>query len=324
MNSHRHLAILELIPTGPSSITVKQLQQKLRSSGLELNERMLQRDLQALYEQNCFGLEKDSRIKPFTWFINPIWRSSATIMSSELAQHYLLLEQLLPQSLPVDVKNDIRNKAEHALNRLNGNKPDWLTYAHNDSVTVKTDSKVIEQIEHAIKYKRAVSAEVCRTIYDDAYWLTFNDLSFFDLKEESGVLMASFMVGALHDKCYQIPLYRIRNIKILQKQRREPTPEQISSLRLATNKGKRETEINLVIKVPEQSVVNLGFIEFGTLINKQALDNKQSILTFKVIETRQLFERLFKASDWLEVIEPFALRKQIINKLKQSHLNYSL
>ncbi|WP_138482800.1 WYL domain-containing protein [Pseudoalteromonas phenolica] len=324
MNSHRHLAILELIPTGPSSITVKQLQQKLRSSGLELNERMLQRDLQALYEQNCFGLELDKRTKPFAWFINPIWRSSSNIMSCEQAQHYLLLEQLLPQSLPVDLKNDIRSKAEHALNRLNGNKPDWLTGAHNDSVTVKTDSKVIEQIEHVIKYKRAVSAEVCRTIYDDAYWLQFNELSFYDLREESGVLMASFMVGTLHDKCYQIPLYRVRNVKILQKQRREPSPEQISSLRLAINKGKRETEINLVIKVPEQSVVNLGFIEFGELINKQTLEGEMSLLTFKVTETRQLLERLLKAADWLEVVEPVSLRQHIINKLKQAHLNYSL
>ena len=70
MNSNRHLFILELVPMGPSSISTQQLQQQLIERGIVLSTRMLQRDLQSLYEQGCFGLEKDTRSKPYGWSIN--------------------------------------------------------------------------------------------------------------------------------------------------------------------------------------------------------------------------------------------------------------
>ena len=70
MNSHRHLSILELVPIAPSSISTHQLQQKLIERGFDISTRMLQRDLQFLYDQGCFGLEKDTRSKPYGWSIN--------------------------------------------------------------------------------------------------------------------------------------------------------------------------------------------------------------------------------------------------------------
>ena len=91
----------------------------LSLNGLDVSVRMLQRDLQSLYEQGCFGLEKDTRSKPYGWSINAQWRGGNTkVMSSEMAEHYLLLEQLLPQSVPRDVKQSVRIKGHLRLNLL--------------------------------------------------------------------------------------------------------------------------------------------------------------------------------------------------------------
>ena len=126
MKTARHNSILDCIPSSPKSTSVKELQATLSKSGFDLSSRMLQRDLQSLYEQGCFGLEKDTRSKPFGWSINAQWRGgNSKVMSTEVAEHYLLLEQLLPQSVPSDVKRSVHTKAEQALKRFNGHVPDW-------------------------------------------------------------------------------------------------------------------------------------------------------------------------------------------------------
>ncbi|WP_096739392.1 WYL domain-containing protein [Pseudoalteromonas atlantica] len=324
MTSQRHLAILDLVPSKPRSITITQLKQKLFDSGLSLSTRMLQRDLQSLYELDCFGLEKDTRTKPYAWSISKEWRRNSPLVSTEFAQHYLLLEQLLPQDIPLDIKQAINAKADIALQRLNGIKPEWLNLKSNRPIKVNVDSKVVELIEHAIKHNRSVSAEIYRVLYDQAHWLAFPELSFYGLEEDNGILMAQFMVGTLHDKCYQMPVYRIRNVKVLQKTRRVPNLEQLSSLRSAINKGKRQDSINLIIKVPSQSSLNQGFVQFGELIEQKKLDDDTSLLTFNVQDTEQLTGELFKASHWLEVIKPQALRSRIIKKLNKATNTYNL
>lgn len=317
MISHRHLSILELVPQAPSSISTRQLQQRLIERGFDISARMLQRDLQSLYEQGCFGLEKDTRSKPFGWSINAQWRGgNSKVMSTEVAEHYLLLEQLLPQSVPSDVKRSVHIKAEHALKRFNGHFPDWLSTHPKPSLKVNIDSKLVAQIEHAIKYKRAVSAELYRVLYEEAHWLKFAELSIYNLVEQGGVLMAQFMVGSLHDKCYQMPVYRIRNVHIQQKTRREPSKEQLKSLRSAINKGMSQEAIELIVKVPSHSVVNQGFIELGELTDKQSIDEKSVLLTYQTIDTKQLTDELFKCAHWLEVIKPEKLRQRITTKLK--------
>ncbi|MBQ4859918.1 WYL domain-containing protein [Pseudoalteromonas sp. MMG007] len=323
MISHRHLSILELVPIAPSSISTHQLQQKLLERDFDISIRMLQRDLQSLYEQECFGIEKDTRSKPYGWSINAQWRGgNAKIMGSEVAQHYLLLEQLLPQSVPRDVKQSVRIKAEQALKRFNGHLPDWLSTLPKPPLKVNIDSKLVAQIEHAIKHKRAVSAELYRVLYDEAYWLKFAELSFYNLVEQGGVLMAQFMVGELHDKCYQMPVYRIRNVHILQKTRREPSNEQLKSLRSAINKGMSQEAIELIVKVPSHSAVNQGFIELGEQTDKQQIDDKNVLLTYQAIDTEQLTDELFKCAHWLEVIQPERIRKRITTKLKAAASNY--
>ncbi|MBT2151642.1 WYL domain-containing protein [Pseudoalteromonas tetraodonis] len=296
---------------------------KLNQFGFDISTRMLQRDLQSLYDQGCFGLEKDTRSKPYGWSINAQWRGgSAKIMSCEVAEHYLLLEQLLPQSIPSDVKRSVHIKAEQALKRFNGDVPDWLATLPKPSLKVNIDSKLVAQIEHAIKHKRAMSAELYRVLYNEAHWLKFAELSFYNLVEQGGVLMAQFMVGSLHDKCYQMPVYRIRNVHILQKTRREPSAEQVKSLRSAINKGMKQEAIELVVKVPSHSAVNQGFIELGELTDKQHIDEKNVLLTYQTIDTEQLTDELFKCAHWLEVIKPERIRKRITTKLKAAASNY--
>lgn len=323
MISHRHLSILELVPIAPSSISTQKLQQRMIERGFDIPTRMLQRDLQSIYRQGFFGLEKDTRGKPFGWSINAQWRgNNSKVMSSEMAEHYLLLEQLLPQSVPSGVKRSVQIKAEQALKRFNGHLPDWLSTHPKPSLKVNIDSKLVAQIEHAIKYKRAVSAELYRVLYDEAHWLKFTELSFYNLFEQGGVLMVQFMVGTLHDKCYQMPVYRIRNLNILQKTRREPSTEQLKSLRSAINKGMKQETIELVVKVPSHSAVNQGFIELGELIDKQQIDDKNVLVTYKTIDTEQLVDELFKCAHWLEVIKPEKLRQRITTKLKAAANNY--
>jgi len=317
MLTTRHNLILDYVPPSPRSISVKQLQTTLFKYGLEISTRMLQRDLQSLYEQGCFGLEKDTRSKPYGWSINSQWRGNhSKIMSSEVAEHYLLLEQLLPQSVPSDVKQSVHIKAEQALKRFNGYVPDWLATLPKPSLKVNVDTQLVAQIEHAIKHKRAVSAELYRVLYDEAHWLKFAELSFYNLVEQGGVLMAQFMVGTLHDKCYQMPVYRIRNVHILQKTRREPSTEQLKSLRSAINKGMSQEAIELIVKVPIHSTVNQGFIELGDLTDKQQIDDKNVLLTYQTTDTEQLTDELFKCAHWLEVIKPEKLRQRIVSKLK--------
>ncbi|WP_278382833.1 WYL domain-containing protein [Pseudoalteromonas distincta] len=323
MLTHRHNSILEFVPTSPSNISVKQLQDGLSQCGVELSSRMLQRDLQSLYDQGCFGLEKDMRSKPYGWSINAQWRGgNSKVMSSEVAEHYLLLEQLLPQSIPNEIKQSVHIKAEQALKRFNGHLPDWLSTLPKPPLKVNIDSKLVAQIEHAIKHKRAVSAELYRVLYDEAHWLKFAELSFYNIVEQGGVLMAQFMVGEFHEKCYQMPIYRIRNVHILQKTRREPSAEQLKSLRSAINKGMSQKSIRLIVKTPKHSAINQGFIELGDLTDKQSIDEKNVLLTYQTIDTEQLTDELFKCAHWLEVIQPERIRKRITTKLKAAASNY--
>ncbi|QCU76425.1 WYL domain-containing protein [Pseudoalteromonas distincta] len=290
---------------------------KLNQFGFDISTRMLQRDLQSLYEQGCFGLEKDTRSKPYGWSINAQWRGgNSKVMSSDIAELYLLLEQLLPQSVPSDVKRSVHTKAEQALKRFNGHVPDWLATLPKPSLKVNIDAQLVAQIEHAIKHKRAVSAELYRVLYDEAHWLKFAELSFYNLVEQGGVLMAQFMMGKLHDKCYQMPVYRIRNVQVLQKTRREPSTEQLKSLRSAISKGMKQEAIELIVKVPSHSAVNQGFIELGELIDKQQIDDKNVLFTYQTIDSEQLTDELFKCAHWLEVVKPEKLRQRITTKLK--------
>ncbi|GAB0111795.1 hypothetical protein PA7559_30650 [Pseudoalteromonas distincta] len=319
----RQSTILDIIPLHPRYISSHELMVKLNQFGFDISTRMLQRDLQSLYEQGCFGLEKDTRSKPYGWSINAQWRGGNTkVMSSEMAEHYLLLEQLLPQSIPNEIKQSVHIKAEQALKRFNGHVPDWLATLPKPSLKVNVDTQLVEQIEHAIKHKRAVSAELYRVLYDEAHWLKFAELSFYNLVEQGGVLMGQFMVGELHDKCYQMPVYRIRNVHILQKTRREPSAEQLKSLRSAINKGMSQEAIELVIKVPTHSAINQEFIELGELIDKQKVDDKNVLVTYQTIDTEQLTNELFKCAHWLEVIKPEKLRQRVISKLKAATTNY--
>jgi len=321
----RYEVILDCIPVRPFRRSTSELKLMLLNQGFKVTTRMLQRDLQSLYNQGCFGLEKDTRSKPYGWSISARWRgSNPKVMSSEMAEHYLLLERLIPHSVPSDVKQSVHIKAEQALKRFNGHVPEWLSSLSKPSLKVNVDIKLVKQIEHAIKHKRAVSAELYRVLYDEAHWLKFAELSFYNLVEQGSVLMAQFMVGTLHDKCYQMPVYRIRNVKVLQKTRREPNLEQLSSLRSAINKGKRQDSINLIIKVPSQSSLNQGFVQFGELIEQKKLDAQTSLLTFNVQDTEQLTSELFRASHWLEVIEPQAVRSRIIKKLNEASNTYNL
>lgn len=187
---------------------------------------------------------------------------------------------------------------------------------------MNVDTQLVKQIEHAIKHKRAVSAELYRVLYDEAHWLKFTGLSFYNLVEQGGVLMVQFMVGQLHDKCYQMPVYRIRNVQVLQRTRREPSTEQLKSLRSAINKGMKQEAIELIVKVPIHSAVNQGFIELGELTDKQKIDDKNVLLTYQTINTEQLTDELFKCAHWLEVIKPEKLRQRIVSKLKAATTNY--
>ncbi|OUS69121.1 transcriptional factor [Pseudoalteromonas sp. A601] len=323
MQIQRYNLLLECIPKSPQCVSVPDLKAKLSSRGFDISTRMLQRDLQSLYDQGCFGLEKDTRSKPYGWSINAQWRGgNAKVMSSEVAEHYLLLEQLLPHSTPSDVKRSVHTKAEQALKRFNGHVPDWLSTLPKPLLKVNVDTQLVAQIEHAIKHKRVVSAELYRVLYDEAHWLKFAELSFYNLVEQGGVLMAHFMVGSLHDKCYQMPIYRIRNVQILQKTRREPSTEQLKTLRSAINKGMPQEAINLVVKVPNHSAVNQGFVELGELIDKQHIDDKNVLLTYQTIDTEQLTNELFKCAHWLEVIKPDQIRRRITTKLKAAASNY--
>ena len=320
---HRHNSLLDYLPSSPRYISTNELLIKLNQIGFEISLRMLQRDLQSLYEQGCFGLEKDTRSKPYGWSINAQWRGNhSKIMSSEVAEHYLLLEQLLPQSVPRDVKQSVRIKAEQALKRFNGYLPDWLSTLPKPSLKVNIDTQLVAQIEHAIKHKRVVSAELYRVLYDEAHWLKFAELSFYNLVEQGGVLMAQFMVGSLHDKCYQMPVYRIRNVHVLQKNRREPSTEQLKTLRSAINKGMNQECIELIVKAPKHSAVNQGFIELGEMTDKQSIDEKNVLLTYQTIDTEQLTDELLKYAHWLEVIKPEKLRQRVISKLKVATTNY--
>ncbi|CAH9066658.1 hypothetical protein PSEHALCIP103_03633 [Pseudoalteromonas haloplanktis] len=61
----RQSTILDIIPLSPRYISSHELMVKLNQFGFDISTRMLQRDLQSLYDQGCFGLEKDTRSKPY-------------------------------------------------------------------------------------------------------------------------------------------------------------------------------------------------------------------------------------------------------------------
>ncbi|MFY8325308.1 hypothetical protein [Pseudoalteromonas sp. ZZD1] len=76
MGTFRILSVLELIPINPQSFSTQKLQQKLIERGFDISTRMLQRDLQSLYEQVASVLKKIPAVSPMA---GPSMRSGEVV-----------------------------------------------------------------------------------------------------------------------------------------------------------------------------------------------------------------------------------------------------
>lgn len=117
----RSLELLGAIPSSGSGSTPQELRRALLSTGYELTERSIQRDLLTLREQFP-ALECDDSTKPHRWrWSSAVTKSAVAGMSTPEALSLVLVRQHLQAALPASMLDNFTplfERAEAQLNRL--------------------------------------------------------------------------------------------------------------------------------------------------------------------------------------------------------------
>lgn len=119
----RYFDMLCLIPKAPHSISTPELQEKLQSTGYDVDLRTVQRDLIKLSASPLFPITSTENTKPLRWF----WMDNAShlqfpLMSTDEALTFKLAEMFLEPLLPPSVRSRLSSYFDLADKRLKESK----------------------------------------------------------------------------------------------------------------------------------------------------------------------------------------------------------
>lgn len=114
----RHLAILQMLPRAPHSLSTTTIQMKLEDQGYSITARSIQRDLDKLAEH--FPLECHSASKPYRWNYVANYTSDLPAMDTVTALMLVLAEESVRGLLPTVAMDRISYKFQSARKHLEG------------------------------------------------------------------------------------------------------------------------------------------------------------------------------------------------------------
>jgi predicted DNA-binding transcriptional regulator YafY len=121
----RYFDMLCLIPKAPHSISTPELQEKLQSTGYEVDLRTVQRDLIKLSASPLFPITSTEGTKPLRWFwMDNVSPMQFPLMSTDEALTFKLAENFLEPLLPPSVRSRLTSYFQLADARLHESKFD--------------------------------------------------------------------------------------------------------------------------------------------------------------------------------------------------------
>jgi len=324
----RQWQMLRLIPRHPSKVSTSQLVHSLSDAGFQVSQRTLQRDLLKLSE--IYPLVSSERSKPFGWS----WSPEASVMDipgmdSHTALAFWLADQHLSILLPKTTLHKLQPHFEAAADLLNKISHDKGIAAWRNKVRVLhsgpnlklpvIDKEVQNKIYDALLKNRRLSVTYHpRNSEKKEYELNPLGLVFKD-----GI---SYMVCSIWDynDIRLLTLHRIKKAEVMNIPLTIPEnfdlDEYIAS-------GELNFVVNESIKFKALFSKGAAFhLDERPLSDDQTIfeqnDNK-ILLTANIQDTKELRWWLLGFGDQVEVLEPKALRSEIMNIIQSAAKLYS-
>jgi len=314
----RQWLLLSILPRAPQRTTAGEIAQRLVHEGHPVSKRSVERDLQTL--SALFPIESDERSKPYGWS----WQRDAPSfnlpgMSSLQAVVLLTAQSHLQGLLPANQLAELQPLFHQARRTLSATPafdgqaswPDKVATAPTSQAllppTIEND--LLVTVHEALYLGRQLQVEYLGRGRSEPKHYTVHPLGLI----QRGPV--SYLAVRINDNSdvRLLAVHRIRQASQLEAKSVAPKGFKIASMvpEVAAGFGRGET-IRLVMRMAEQSAIHLWETPLSTDQTISAIDEKGFVQVKATVEdTRQLYWWLLGFGDYVKVLKPLRLAREI-------------
>ena len=322
----RLLEILKRLPTRGAGISAKELTDWLIDEGFEVSKRTVERDLSALAVH--FQLVYNDKSIPYgwRWMSDAVTEFPALTVADAMSLH--LVEDLLAPLLPAALLDSLRPRfyqARKKLDSLSKEHPNsrWLDKVRHVSPTLpllppQIAEGVMESVQEGLLADRQLEIEYQRPGDEVAQVLRLHPLGLVQRGPVTYLVATAFSYTDV--RLYAV--HRIGRVKVLEQPSQRPEGFSLDDYiaQGALQFGNGET-IRLVARV---SPWLADILTETPLTAEQRLepDGQEFRLTATINDSWQLRWWVLSQGQGITVLEPEALKRDIVDELKRTQLNY--
>lgn len=212
----RHLAILQMLPRAPHSLSTTTIQLRLEEQGYSLTPRSLQRDLEKLAEQFPLICNKDE--KPYKWSYMRHYSSDLPAMDTVTALTLVMAEEAVRGLLPKVAMDKISYRFETARKHLESMQTNgfakWSQRVRaipngKSLIPAEIDPAIWEQLTDALLNNYALDVEYLSRFKGELKSYTLHPLGLVT-RDSSSYLLAT---ANDYDDIRQFALHRFRSAR---------------------------------------------------------------------------------------------------------------
>ena len=315
----RYFDMLCLIPKAPHSISTPELQEKLESTGYEVDLRTVQRDLIKLSASPLFPITSTENTKPLRWF----WMDNSSpmqfpLMSTDEALTFKLAETFLEPLLPPSVRSRLTGYFQLANARLQESKFDcWA-----DKVRIVPNNLSLHSPE--------ISPAILTVIYDavlnnrrfrGTYQAVYKSKKTYEINPLGLVFRHNliYLVATIGDytDIKQLALHRFHDATLSDRIVHVPDGFNLDDY---IAHGEFDLpfgdEIELTLKINSFMKQLLSETPLSETQSIQGIDDEYSLVQATVKDTGQLRWWIQSFGSSIEVIEPLDLREEFAQEAR--------
>lgn len=314
----RMVTMLSFLPRAPRKVTVKELVDRLRESGFNVNNRrMVERDLVGLSQSQHFPITCDGH-KPAGWS----WVAGARVfdipcMDAHTALTFMLahrfLEPMLPRSTLRFLDPHFASAREILESRRSRKLSQWPRKIHvlpkgQPLITPEIPEPVIEVVYTALLEERRFLARYRRRGAAEAKQYKVDPLGLVYRNDQVYLICCI----SDHDEPAQLLLHRMLAAELLDEPRREPPGFDLESYVRAGgfHYGAQETPVRLHVRFERQAALHLYETPLSADQVVREPDPEHLEVEATVVDDWQLRWWLSSFGDRAEVLAPEALRAE--------------
>lgn len=327
----RQWELLKILPSRPPGATAGELTERLNGEGFGVSKRQIQRDLNEL--SAVFALSCNDKSMPYGWY----WAKGATLelpgLSAAEALSMYLTESVVTPLLPASVVEVMKPRFEQAKNKLNSLSgqsvlPDWADkVAHVPPMLPqqppKVDEQVLETVQLALLHGKQVHVTYHAANKPEPKQYDLHPLGLV----QRGV--ATYVVGRVepHDNPHLFALQRIQQAELLDAA--AIPPEGFTLQKFLTDGGMQfsgGSTIQLKALVHPNLLQSIQESPLGSDQRLSTYDDDPEwrCLEVTVPDSWQLRWWVLSLGEMIEVLEPAALRDEVVERLEKALGRYTV